>query len=455
MDCSAGGVVVAYVQLSSPKQAASDVRAELQQHCGQHLQPQAIPSEVVALDAMPLSSGGKVQRSALPQPDWLLSSHLGAESLKASKDRPISASACKSVADAGTSEQPGQPHRDSHTSSTASTRMQRGGSVGEGWELKVMRVFMSTLQDPGLEPTHDVFTRGCDSLTAADMAQQLGVDARLIHAFPAARSLARQLSSSSRGSAAPTQPSMDSASAENHASPAKPPATGPAQRAAAAAPEQALTEPAGSHEAGRTGAHPVDPAQGGWVLMPGGRSMWCSPPTQGATGSSPGGGPDRPFKRARTLPAVNTPMPAMALAARRNADRQQPPVSVSEASKGFPHMAANHVWRTGMQDCIDAAPIVLWQPHNAAGNSAVDPAVHASLLADGEQHQGIPPDPSGTLHHGSCYAFACSHGGEVMCVEVATGNAVWRTMLGDRADAGMAMFGDLQVGSPRIRDHVI
>ena len=43
------------------------------------------------------------------------------------------------------------------------------------------------------------------------------------------------------------------------------------------------------------------------------------------------------------------------------------------------------------------------------------------------------------------YAFGCSHGGDVVCVDGASGQPVWRTRLEDRANTGMALTGDLQV----------
>lgn len=43
--------------------------------------------------------------------------------------------------------------------------------------------------------------------------------------------------------------------------------------------------------------------------------------------------------------------------------------------------------------------------------------------------------------------FACSHGGEVACVDGRTGDAVWRAILPGRCDAGLAILHDLRCAS--------
>jgi hypothetical protein len=46
------------------------------------------------------------------------------------------------------------------------------------------------------------------------------------------------------------------------------------------------------------------------------------------------------------------------------------------------------------------------------------------------------------------YAFACSHGGDVVCVEGKSGSLIWRTLLDGRANVGLALTGDLQARLP-------
>jgi len=47
------------------------------------------------------------------------------------------------------------------------------------------------------------------------------------------------------------------------------------------------------------------------------------------------------------------------------------------------------------------------------------------------------------------WVFACSHGGDVVCVEGQSGRAVWRTTLPARAEAGLTITSDCQVSDTR------
>jgi hypothetical protein len=44
----------------------------------------------------------------------------------------------------------------------------------------------------------------------------------------------------------------------------------------------------------------------------------------------------------------------------------------------------------------------------------------------------------------SWWAFACSHGGDVVCVEGAGGRVRWRTALKGRCEAGLSVLPDLR-----------
>lgn len=45
------------------------------------------------------------------------------------------------------------------------------------------------------------------------------------------------------------------------------------------------------------------------------------------------------------------------------------------------------------------------------------------------------------------FAFACSHGGDVVCVEGETGRLIWTTAINGRAESGLTLTGDLKVVS--------
>ena len=62
--------LVAYVVLSGGEPLAKTLQAELRRRLGKSLPQYMVPSTFVPLDALPLNSSGKVDRRALPAPDW-------------------------------------------------------------------------------------------------------------------------------------------------------------------------------------------------------------------------------------------------------------------------------------------------------------------------------------------------------------------------------------------------
>lgn len=78
--------------------------------------------------------------------------------------------------------------------------------------------------------------------------------------------------------------------------------------------------------------------------------------------------------------------------------------------------------------------------------SALEQDTHHCPLHTGQQAPpGLMPQEY-SLHHsaGAWWAFGCSHGGEVVCVDGVTGSAVWRADLPGRCDAGLAVTHDLR-----------
>lgn len=61
------------------------------------------------------------------------------------------------------------------------------------WEYRIMREFFTALQIPNLEPMTDFFAAGGDSLSAASVANTLGIAPLLLYGFPSARKLAAHL----------------------------------------------------------------------------------------------------------------------------------------------------------------------------------------------------------------------------------------------------------------------
>jgi hypothetical protein len=87
-------------------------------------------------------------------------------------------------------------------------------------------------------------------------------------------------------------------------------------------------------------------------------------------------------------------------------------------------------WRVRLRECVDAAPVVLVQPRAGAPEHPGSPG----------RSPCAPRGPAG----GRWFALACSHGGDVVCVDGASGARVWDAALPGRADAGLALAADLQ-----------
>ena len=434
---NAGGSLVAYVQLhpTAPMQAA-DASKLLQQHCACSLLPAAVPSDFTLLADMPVSAAGKVQRSLLQSPAWVTSASFGAESPGAAAVQSSEAMAAQQAGAAAVS-----------SDQTFAADRYKGG-----WEMRVMQVFMNTLQDPALEPTHDVFARGCDSLIAADMAQQLGIDVRLILAFHSARELARQLSISKptnvEASPGDLAPASTFETKRKAAGAGRQTQEAAVQTLAADAPIVPQLLHAEKHGGGRVSEGPRA-ALGGWVLMPGGHSLWCPPADESISPAVRDLSP--PAKRAclhEDDRVCNIPQEIPSRPAEQHAKYSSSTCSQRHAcnadSDACQQLAAEHAWKVALRNCIDAAPVVLCQPLDEYGNGQQQAASEAAAAASAVQSSWQEASSWRS------YAFACSHGGDVLCVDVAAGHVLWRTTVPERADVGLALFQNLQVSG---REH--
>lgn len=467
LQCCSGLRVVAYVQLARPTDEVN-AKQSLQQHCGEHLVAAAVPADFVMLQSLPLSPAGKVMRSALPPPPW--------------------AAPPGSLPEPQPSAEAGAPVATRHPG------MQQSGEgmqqSGEGLELWVMRTFMQVLRDPRLEPAANIFARGCDSLAAAEMARMLGIEPRLIHAFPTARSLAQHLARARRpGLAGGTQPWRTQAARlgdpastmQQHGLP--PPETQHAHRLHPLTADGAL-----EHALQQGQGRAPDPARGGVLLLPGGQTMCCQPPLhlQAQEAGPPAKlrrlqspapawqhGPAQQQHEPRSLPRP-APLAPAGQGVRRSAAEPAEPVARRSSSEGKAP-PATPLWQVWMHECVDAAPVVLCQQRAqplAATQPVVrpeprsGPAPQADSTTRSAAASRRPCDTAGAVHVASSqgercrleatppaellpgwrtHVFACSHAGVVVCVQGDSGQLVWHATLPGRAEAGLIISSNLQV----------
>ena len=88
-------------------------------------------------------------------------------------------------------------------------------------------------------------------------------------------------------------------------------------------------------------------------------------------------------------------------------------------------------WRSKLLACVDVSPLIPVPPPPAAG-TAVAPA--SASVSGGVRKRAV---------------FACSHGGDVVCLDPWSGESVWQQELPGRADAGMVLC----TSSPCLEQH--
>ena len=165
----AGEALVGYVELSPgcPAVDTAALELELQAACRERLPRAAVPAAVLVMPRLPRSSAAKLERSALPRPD------------PAASPRKRSAEEME--------EQEAAP---------------AGGASGSRQapsEVAISRAFARALNGAGFEPTQSIFSVGGTSLTAAQIANELGVEPAVVIQHSTVRSLAAYL----RGGAGP------------------------------------------------------------------------------------------------------------------------------------------------------------------------------------------------------------------------------------------------------------
>ena len=209
--------------LASLARGVEAVNSLLRAHCQDRLQRAAVPAVFEVLEGLPQSAAGKVDRSALPLPkvwasvgpDTASSSKLQGEacmepgSINISCGHPsqiplVLAQQAQTMLQAMlwrscASDRSGPDSLSLFTPGNAYAGQESGP---EGWEVHVLKAFRQALGQLRLEPAADFWAAGGTSLAAAHVANSLGIEPRLLAAFPTARSLATHMKRASNAAAA-------------------------------------------------------------------------------------------------------------------------------------------------------------------------------------------------------------------------------------------------------------
>ncbi len=496
----AGLALAAYVHLLAPSalnqpaasttgQAADDITEELLQWCKEILPAAAIPTSITVVPQLPQSAGGKLMRGALPPPAW---------------------AAVDTTGDCLAS--PKEPHKTLTFQSKGVAQQQGPLAVQQGLEGRILGLFREALQHPRLEPSNSFFQAGGDSLAAAAVANALVIHPDFVMAFPTARRLAAALSHAAHVTGTP-QALADSAAllssklistapSRKHPSEPMPLLLLDSEPTAVAT---ARGEEAWQQQTQQALAACSQP--GGWVCERAGGLRWAGKCHSGnlphTLSNSP---PPRPRglsvaedehilqpqehaaseQESKCPPPEQTCLPppdkASLISTDANQSHQQQQQQ-HQSRRSSDTLPLKCCWRLKLQECVDASPVVLitactsqlsgklvqqlegMQQQQVQGPVA---SVEKQQLRQSEscpesqqqqhrhQHQQHQQQQQQQQHQQqqqqSDWVFACSHGGDVVCVEGQSGRGVWRRALPARAEAGLTITSDCQVSDTRTHD---
>lgn len=297
---------------------------------------------------------------------------------------------------------------------------------------------------------------GGDSLAAAAVTSSLGIPVDLLLAHPTARKLASALRGSQPPSRSPTPiamlpdcllkdelpklqlPSIDT-SADHHSQ------LWDGEESAAAG-DRAAAQKAWVQQA-RVQLSKCC-MEGGWVAELGARPLrWSGPSISDATSgaklsyNSHNGVDHAASDEAQAcLQQQQQPMHKQHQQhqhVRMQARGQNSDIAEEEAGQGSGLHRLRCGWRVKLKECVDAAPVVL-----IASHCGQDQHQQEQELCQQQQHQHQGQQKPGHRQH---WVFACSHGGDVVCVEGHLGGLVWEGQLPGRADAGLTISSDCKV----------
>jgi hypothetical protein len=495
IDMEAGGALTAHAAVKLPQQQLGATGALLQQLRAvavSHLPAAARPAVYVLLPVLPRSSAGKLLRSQLVPPAQLaaVQQHQHHQQQQQQQQQGQDVSLDKEQGQ----QQQGFIHMQGlRDPATAAARAGNShSSMPTFSEVDVMRAMISALHGSlaeqqqqrqqqqqadqsntltsslqrtktsgsnsrlllPIEPADDFFAAGGDSLAAAAVAGILGIDVRLVYAYPTARSLAAALANSSSSSSAV----LNLGQAIRHGYAAARPQKkrlhqqlkdSPAGHLADAVGSSAAAAAAGAAAGLAASTEPAAKRRRSMLLIPEGAVTLSSAAAAAGQQQQGTAATSSSSSSIGELLAAASHAVTVGVASRHHTWGLQNAAAAEPGSKpqmqqqlsdqqqqqqqplnGLVPQEFQLHWRLPLCRCVDAAPLLL------------------ALLAPQQQQQqqqqqqralGPKTAPQQQLQLLGMYVFACSHDGTIACVHVESGTVCWTVLLPSRADAGMCL----------------
>jgi hypothetical protein len=425
----------------------------------QHLPAPSVPSQwVVITPHLPRNPAGKLLRGQLLQPPYWppapSSSTLQPAAVQPAAGthanpsdqgmQPLTGTAVAVVKEGSSRGEHGRDARWPDKSGSSGTQP---AAPPPGSEAAVMAAFLSVLNDPSLrlEPTDDIFAAGATSLQAAAIAGALGVDVRLVLAAPRARQLAALMRNPQAAEQRLTQQQQQQEGERGEKLQPldnAPPAAGAdttgvvsMEKASGAQGSRPAKVARVDHESCSREVPPpvvmMNPATGA------GPSPGCAlsvddlaSALEGACWVEVATGGDQ---QAEVVPwRRDSPQSTGFSSGASKATYEARPAVTVQPSEPAPAMTA--MWRAPMGRCVDAPLVVV--------------TLFGSRCHPGTEQQTTLPAEAAGCHtsdiqlshtHLGTLVLACSHDGDVRCLDAATGQQLWLAQLPARADAGLCV----------------
>ena len=291
--------------------------------------------------------------------------------------------------------------------------------------MAVLQAFREALPGVALEANHNFFLHGGDSMGAAQVAENLGVSTSMVVRHPTVRSLAKALQR-------PPDASEPSSPREGRGDIAAVPSEQPGSPLRwADGSQQEVVE-----SVAEPGAEPVlsqaQAQSGDKVAVLGAEPVLSKAQEQSAAVPGTIGFVLRSHGVLRKTTTRGSPADETDVAAAAQHEAGLSGAEMEDTdSKGGKMNRIACVWRTRLDMCVDAAPVLLVPGRDGAAST---PSA-AEGVSDDASVSSRPPE--------ELRVVCCSHGGDVAVLRGSDGLELWRTRLPFPADGGVAVTNDL------------